>query len=44
MLGKLLIQLLRINECDWLLEKDLNDDYIPDCVRTIDQPGVTICT
>ena len=29
---------------NWLLEKDLNNDYLSDYVRKIDQPGVAICT
>ena len=29
---------------NWLLEKEVNDDYLSDYVRKIDQPGVAICT
>ena len=45
-IGMLLIKILRINGCvwNWLLEKDVNDDYLSDYVRKIDQPGVAICT
>ena len=27
---------------NWLLEKDINDDYLSDYVKKIDQPGVAM--
>ena len=29
---------------DWLLEKDINDDYLSEYVKKVDQPGVAICS